>query len=184
MYEKCITCSRIGQSCVPNLMRLPFPDLIQWCNKRQKYIGWTNQHLADDSKVPVGTINRIKAGDYLDCKYSTIRNIVIALIGGTSDEFPCNAQVEKELHQMEELEKQAAKLASIEKENEALENRLDHIDELHRNEIRIIKTKYQEQIDYLLAEVQRLRSDCESWRSENERKAKIIDTLLSKNKII
>ena len=165
MYEKCITCDRIGQSCVPNLMRLPFPDLIQWCNKRQKYIGWTNQHLADDSKVPVGTINRIKAGDYLDCKYSTIRNIVIALIGGTSDEFPCNAQVEKELQQMEELEKQAAKLASIENENEALKNRLEHIDELHRNDIRAVKAEYQEQKKEYMEQIAFLKEQLKAWQS-------------------
>ncbi len=158
MYEKCIMCNRIGESCVPNLMRLPFGDLMQWCNKRQKHLGWTNQTLADNSKVPIGTINRIKAGDYLDCKYSTIRNIVITLIGGTADEFPCNAQVEKELQQVEELEKQAAKLASIEKENEDLKNRLDHIDELHRTDIRAIKAEYQEQIVFL-------KEQLKAWQS-------------------
>lgn len=158
MYEKCIMCNRIGESCVPNLMRLPFGDLIQWCNKRQKHLGWTNQNLADYSKVPVGTINRIKAGDYLDCKYSTIRSILITLIGGTTDEFPCNAQVEKELQQVEELEKQAAKLTAIEKENEALKNRLDHIDELHRNDIRIIRSEYQEQISFL-------KEQLKAWQS-------------------
>ena len=165
MYEKCITCNRIGQSCVPNLMRLSFPDLIQWCNKRQKYIGWTNQHLADDSKVPIGTINRIKAGDYMDCKYSTIHNIVIALIGGTSDEFPCNAQVEKELQQMEELEKQAVKLAAIEKENEALKQRLEHIDELHRNDIRAIKAEYQEQKQEYQERITFLKDQLKAWQS-------------------
>lgn len=158
MYEKCITCNRIGESCVPNLMRLPFPDLIQWCNKRQKHLGWTNQTLADNSKVPVSTIGRIKSGDLLDCKYYTIRSIVIALIGGTNDEFPCNAIVEKELQQVEELEKQAAKLASVEKENEALKNRLEHIDELHRNDIRAIKAEYQEQIAFL-------KEQLKAWQS-------------------
>ena len=158
MYEKCITCNRIGHSCVPNLMRLSFPDLIQWCIKRQKYLAWTNPHLADVSQVPIGTINRIKAGDYFDCKYSTIHNIVIALIGGTSDEFPCNAQVEKELQQMEELEKQSAKLVAIENENEALKQRLEHIDELHRNDIRAIKAEYQEQIIFM-------RDQLKAWQS-------------------
>ena len=165
MYEKCITCNRIGQSCVPNLMRLSFPDLIQWCNKRQKYLGWTNQHLADVSKVPVGTINRIKAGDYLDCKYSTIHNIVMALIGGTSDEFPCNAQVEKELQQIEALETQAAKLAAIEKENEALRSRLEHIDEQHRNDIRIIKAEYKEQIKESQELITFLKDQLKAWQS-------------------
>lgn len=158
MYEKCITCDRIGESCVPNLMRLPFPDLMQWCNKRQKHIGWTNQVLAYRSNVPLGTINRIKAGDYLDCKYSTIRSILITLIGGTTDEWPCNAQVEKELQQVEDLEKQTAKLASIEKENEALKNRLEHIDELHRNDIRAIKAEYQDQISFL-------KEQLKAWQS-------------------
>jgi predicted transcriptional regulator len=100
MFEKCIKCNRIGESCVPNLMLLPFADLLQWCNKRQNHLGWTNQKLAEKSKVPVGTISRIKAGED-DCKYSTIKNILIALIGGTTDEFSCTEQVEKELRQME-----------------------------------------------------------------------------------
>lgn len=125
MFDKCIKCDRLGESCVPNLMLLPFSDLIQWCNKRQKYLEWTNQTLADKSKVPIGTINRIKAGDYLDCKYSTIKNLLIALIGGTTDEFPCTEQVEKELEQ------------------------LSKIDEQHRKDIRAVREEYQEQIVFL-----------------------------------
>lgn len=145
MFEKCLNCNRIGESCVPNIMLLSFPELIRWCDKRQKQLAWTNKTLADKSKVPEGTIKRIKAGDYLDCKYSTIRSIVITLIGGTTDEFPCNAQVEKELQQMEALEKQAAKLTAVEAENEALRLKLEKIDELHRADVRAIKAEYQEQ---------------------------------------
>lgn len=170
MYEKCITCPRIGESCVPNLMRLPFPNLIQWCSKRQKHLGWTNQNLADRSKVPVGTINRIKAGDYLDCKYSTIRNIVIALVGGTEDEFPCNEQVEKELKQLEQLEQQAAKLAATEKENKALKSRLNKLDEQHRKDIRVIKEEYQEQITFL-------KDELKAWRSWHQKTGSINDDI-------
>lgn len=162
MYEKCIKCDRMGESCVPNLMRLPFPDLIQWCTKRQKHLEWTNQTLADNSKVPLGTINRIKAGDYLDCKYSTIRNIVIALIGGTTDEFPCNEQVEKELQHMEALEQQAAKLSAVVQENEALKLRLSSIDEQHRSDIRAIKAEYMTQITFLMDELK-------AWRTLHQR---------------
>jgi len=73
MFEKCIKCDNIGTSCHPYLNVLPFAELVQWCIKRQKYLGWTNQTLEDKSNVPISTINRIKAGDYLDCKYSSIR---------------------------------------------------------------------------------------------------------------
>lgn len=164
MYEKCIACDSIGVSCVPNLMRLQFSDLIQWIIKRQKHLGWTNQTLADKSTVPAGTISRIKAGDYLDCKFSTIRSILIALIGGTTDEFPCNKQVEQELKQMEILEQQAAKLATVEAENEALRAKLDKIDEQHRTDIRVIteqfleqKRDYQERIEFLKDELKSRR---------------------------
>ena len=148
MFEKCIKCTRMGESCVPNLMLLPFSDLMQWCAKRQKHLEWNNQTLADKSKVPIGTINRIKAGEE-DCKYSTIRNILIALIGGTTDEFACTEQVEKELRQMEQLEQQTAKLSSIEAENEILKERLRQIDELHRQDIRAVREEYQEHISFL-----------------------------------
>lgn len=157
MFDKCIKCNRIGESCVPNLMLLPFHELIQWCAKRQKSLEWTNQTLADKSTVPVGTINRIKAGD-TDCKYSTIRNILITLIGGTTDEFACTEQVERELQQMELLEKQAAKLIATEKENEELKARLDKLDELHRQDVRAIRQEYQEQIAFL-------KEQLKAWQS-------------------
>lgn len=145
MFEKCIKCPKMGESCVPNLMLLPFSDLMQWCTKRQKFLEWSNQTLADKSKVPVGTINRIKAGEYLDCKYSTIKNILIALIGGTTDEFACTEQVENELRNLEKLEQQAAKLSLVEAENQRLINRFKELDELHRKDIRAVREEYQKQ---------------------------------------
>lgn len=135
-FEKCIKCDRMGESCVPNLMTLPFADLIQWCNMRQKFLGWTNQKLAEMSGVPLSTISRIKAGEFLDCKYSTIRSIIIALIGGTKDEYPCNEQVEKKLEH----------LSAVEQENEELKARLAQMDEQHRKDIRVVKEEYLQQI--------------------------------------
>lgn len=157
MFEKCITCTRIGETCVPNLWLLPFSELIHWSIKRQKYLGWTNQIWAEKSGVPVGTINRIKAGD-TDCKYSTIRNLAIALIGGTTDEFPCTELVARELQQMERLEQQAAKLEATEKENEMLKTRLEHIDDQHRNDIRAIRQEYMEQVVFL-------KEQLKAWQS-------------------
>ena len=53
MFEKCIKCERLGRNCAPNLMILQFPELMQWCIKRQKYLEWTNQDLANYSSGPV-----------------------------------------------------------------------------------------------------------------------------------
>lgn len=163
MFEKCITCNRIGESCVPNLMLLPFAELLKWWDKRQKHLGWSNQTLADKSKqVPVGTINRIKAGEYSDCKYSTMKYILIALIGGTTDEFACTEQVEKDLRNLEQLEQQAAKLSAVEAENEMLKARLAQIDEQHRNDIRVIKEEYVEEISFL-------KDELKAWRSWHQK---------------
>ena len=170
MFDKCIKCNRLGESCVPNLMILPFSELLQWWDKRQKHLGWTNKTLEEKSKVPLGTINRIKGGDYMDCKYSTMRSILIALIGGTTDEFPCTDLVAKELQQMEQLEKQAAKLSVVEAENEKLKERLQNVDQLlqniegqHRQDIRFIKEEYQEQISFL-------KEELKAWRSLHQTK--------------
>lgn len=157
MYEKCIKCNRMGESCVPNLMLLPFSDLMQWLGKRQKHLEWTNQTLADKSKVPVGTINRIKAGEE-DCRYSTMRSILIALIGGTTDEWQCTEQVERELRQLEQLEQQAAKLSTVEAENRALKERFAHLDELYRQELHAVKAEYQAEIAFLRDELKARRS--------------------------
>jgi predicted transcriptional regulator len=164
MFDKCIKCSKIGESCVPNLMLLPFAELMQWLIKFQKHLGWSNQTWADKSDVPVGTINRMKAGDYSDCKYSTIRSLAISVMGGTKDEFSCTEQVEKELRQMEQLERQAAKLSAVEEENAMLKERLSQIDEQHRQDIRIIREEAKEQITFLKDELKAWRS----WHQKQE----------------
>lgn len=156
MFEKCIKCPRIGESCVPNLMLLPFAELLKWADKRQKYLGWTNKILAEKSKVPEGTIYRIKAGEE-DCKFSTMRNILIALIGGTTDEFSCTEQVERELQQ-------AANLSAVEAENETLREQIRQMDELHRKDIRAVREEYQEQIAFL-------KEELKAWRSWHQRQA-------------
>ena len=127
MFDKCIKCTRMGESCVPNLMLLPFHDLLMWIDKRQKHLGWTNQVLADRSDVPLGTISRIKAGEHEDCRYSTMRHILIALIGGTSDEFSCTEMVERELAQKEEYARQAATVDGIMRENAALKAQVEFL---------------------------------------------------------
>ena len=167
MFDKCIPCQRIGESCVPNLWLLPFPELVKWCIKRQKHLGWSNQLLADKSRTPVGTINRICGGDYTDCKFSTIKSVLITLIGGTTDEFACTAQVENELAHMEQLEQQAAKLSVVESENERLKaenerlkSRFREIDEIHRNDIRVIKEEYREQVVFL-------REQLKAWQTRH-----------------
>lgn len=145
MFSACVKCERVGQDCVPNLMALPFSDLLEWWKDRQRFLGWTNQILADKSNIPVGTINRIKAGED-DCRYSTMRAIIHTLLGGYSVEFPCQKKLDQEFEHIALLEKQNAELLN---KIEELTTRLSSIDEVHRNDIRVIKTEYTEEIAFL-----------------------------------
>ena len=162
-FEKCITCHKIGVSCVPNLMLLPFEDLLVWWDKRQKYLEWSKQDLADRSNVPIGTIKRIKAGEHPDCRYSTIKSILITLIGGTTDEFACSDRLESDLKEIERLKEHADKLSFVEQENAELKETLRHIEEKNRADIRAIREEYREQIAFL-------KDQLKAWQTVNEKK--------------
>ena len=166
MFEKCIKCDRLGQDCMPNLMKLTFPDLIKWIEKRQHHLGWTNQKLSDESTIPLGTVTRIKTGEYDDCRYYTIKKILVSLIGGITDEFHCNEQMEQYLQRIEALEQQAALAVTIEEENRKLQEKLAQIEAKHNEEISAIREEAKQKIDFL--------------RMENDRKAKIIDKFLER----
>lgn len=157
MFDKCVKCPRIGESCIPNLMLLSFPDLIAWWGKRQKHLEWTNQMLADKSGVALSTISRIKAGDYTDCYWSTMQHILIVLFGGTTDEFSCTEQVERELKEKEQLIRQAEDLSAVYEENARLKDTLHKMDEQHRCDIRAVRAEYQDQIAFL-------RDEAKAWR--------------------
>lgn len=147
MFDRCIGCERLGQDCVPNLMALPFPDLLNWWKKRQALLGWTNQVLFEKSGIPVGTINRIKSSED-DCKYSTMRSIIHALLGGHSVEFPCQKKLDAEFAHIEDLEKRCLALTL---EKEALLIRLQTLAEEHRSDMQAIRSEYVERIDLLKA---------------------------------
>ena len=70
---------------LPNVMSLNPSDLINWCRNRKQFLGLSNQRLAEQSGVPVGTIDRIMAGKYTEFRYSSIQPIVTVLIGIRED---------------------------------------------------------------------------------------------------
>lgn len=156
MFNRCIGCERLGQDCVPNLIALPWADLLDWWKKRQALLGWTNQVLAEKSGIPMGTITRIKTSED-DCKYSTMRSIVHALLGSYSVEFPCQKKLDAEFAHIEELEKRCLELTL---EKEALLTRLQTLAELHRNDMQEIRNEYIDQIDLLKANNAILREQC------------------------
>lgn len=158
MFDRCIGCDRLGKDCVPNLMALPFTDLMNWWKKRQALLDWTNQELADKSGIPVGTINRIRKGED-DPRYSTMRSIIHALMGGHAAEFPCQKKLDAEFAHIEELENQCKELIA---ERNALLAKFQTLAELHRNDMVAIRDEYKEEIALLKSNNTLLREKLES----------------------
>ncbi len=76
---------RSEEDYLPQIMSLNPTDLINWCRNRKQFLGLSNQRLAEESGVPVGTIDRIMAGKYTEFRYSSIQPIVTVLIGFRED---------------------------------------------------------------------------------------------------
>lgn len=70
---------------LPQVMSLNPSELINWCRNRKQFLGLSNQRIAEQSGVPVGTIDRIMAGKYTEFRYSSIQPIVALLIGIRED---------------------------------------------------------------------------------------------------
>lgn len=166
MFDKCIRCERLGQDCVPNFMALPFPDLLNWWKQRQTYLGWSNQVLSDRSTIPIGTINRIKAGED-DCRYSTMRMILHALMGGYSVEFPCQKKLDQEFANIDILKAQCEDLSN---RNEELETKLRTINEEHRSYMMAFNEQYRNDIAWHKEVNDFLREQLKAWQHEHTSK--------------
>ena len=140
-------------------MSLNPSDLINWCRNRKQFLGLSNQRLADQTGVPVGTIDRIMAGKYTEFRYSSIQPIVAVLVGireDTPKPEHADAQqvqdyydtiegykliVENKNHMIDELKNTIAQLAReieyLKTENERLESEIA----LRNKYLKMVKTK-------------------------------------------
>jgi hypothetical protein len=169
MFDRCITCERLGQDCAPNLLSLSFQDLLSWWKKRQAFLQWSNQVLSEKSTIPVGTINRIKAGED-DARYSTMRCIIHALMGGHSAEFPCQKKLDQEFAHFESLEKQCEALAG---ENEALITKMQAIEEAHQNDAAHLNNALKD-LDHALANNKEYKALLENIHASHKEEMEIV----------
>lgn len=92
MKDKCKNCAHPTKSCVSYVMTLSTRETLEWCRMWKERFGWSNAALAERSKVPLGTINRVfsHARGEVDAggvKLETIRPIICAITGCTMQEL-------------------------------------------------------------------------------------------------
>ena len=164
-YFKCIDCQhRKDHRC--NFIRTSEMPLYEWCVyiRAMKAInGLTNDSIAREAGVSVKTIERIMA---LNCEQDIMREtarLIELAVCGSATHFPCYLDSEEEFRANEQQ----------------LQNAMKELD-FANAELQSLRDADQRSMDHLLAPVSDLRKEIEYLRTENDRKAKIIDKLLDR----
>lgn len=181
-YNRCLSCHHRQVRCDgPRTSSMP---LISWCEfmRDMKTLnGLTNAEIAEKSGVSVKRVERLMA---LNCEQDIMREtarLIENAIIGSSNQYPCFLAFEEAFP--EEQQKLADALRDLERaldDNKDYRDALDNIHDSYNAEMQTIRDAAQRKIDFLLSENQRLRVEIDSWRSENVRKSKIIDTYIDR----
>lgn len=182
-YNRCLSCPhRAEKRC--DGPRTSAMDLARWCEfmrDMKEVNGLTNAYIAEKSGVSIKTIERLMA---LNCDQDimreTARRIEDAIIG-SSNQYPCYLAFEETLpDNTQQLSVAMTELERALADNKDYRQALDNIHASYAAEMQLIRDDAKQKIDYLLQDIERLRADVEHWRSENDRKGKLIDRYMEK----
>lgn len=181
-YNRCLSCPHRKTRCDgPRTSGMPLERWCEYMRDLKELNGLTNASIAEKSGVSVKTIERLMAlNSDQDIMRETARLIEDAIIG-SSNQYPCYLAFEETLpDNSKQLSEATRELERALADNQDYRKALDDIHASYNAEMNLIREDAQKKVDFLLAEVQRLRSECEGWRTENERKGKIIDNYITK----
>lgn len=179
-YNRCLSCPHRSVRC--DGPRTSAMSLQRWCEfmrDMRDINGLTNQYIADKAGVSVKTIERLMAQNVeQDLMRETARRIEDAIIG-SSNQYPCILAFEESLpNETNKLNDALRDLEHALAENKDYRTALDNIHISYKDEMQTIREEAKGKIDYLLGQVDRMRSEIDYLRLENDRKAKIIDKFL------
>lgn len=182
-YNRCLSCNHRQVRC--DGPRTSAMTLDRWCEfmrDMKELNGLTNAEIAEKSGVSVRRIEKIMA---LACETDIMRETARAIedaIIGSSNQYPCHLAFEAAVipESEQKLTEATRELERALADNKDIREALDKIHDSYNAEMQLIRDDAQKKINFLLAELQRARSDAESWRYENDRKGKMIDQYISK----
>ncbi len=181
-YNRCLSCHHRKVRC--DGPRTSAMTLARWCEfmrDMKELNGLTNAEIAKRSGVSVKRVESLMAlNSEQDIMRETARLIEDAIIG-SSNHYPCYLAFEE--HEPEEKQKLNDAMRELERalnDNKDYRHILDEIHDSYKAEIAAIRDDAQKKIDFLLAEIQSLRMERDSWRAENERNGKLIDAYINK----
>jgi len=182
-YNRCLACHHRSEKRCDG-PRTSAMKLDRWCEfirDMKEANGLTNAYVATKSGVSIKTIERIMAQNASqDIMRETARLIEDAVIG-SSNQYPCYLAYEESAP--DNTQQLAVAMTELERalaDNKDYRVALDNIHASYNAEMQTIRDDAKRKIDFLLDEIERLRSDVSHWRAENDRKGKLIDRYMEK----
>lgn len=131
MNKKCETCPRVD-ACLLYLLSLPTPEIITRCKLLRKMSGATYSAIAERTKVPQGTIERIfaKNSEEMDIRVTSLLPVVwyLAEKCGISVCYAPDKNEEKDVERLTELVAEMREhIADLRTENERLARIIEKI---------------------------------------------------------
>lgn len=175
-YNRCLSCThRAEKRCDgPRTSAMELPRWCEFMRDMKEANGLTNSYIAEKSGVSIKTIERLMAlNSDQDIMRETARRIEDAIIG-SSNQYPCYLAFEETIPEnSQQLAQATTELERALADNKDYRVALDGIHVSYQAEMQQIRDEAKRQIDFLLEEVHH-------WRSENDRKGKLIDKYLEK----
>lgn len=179
-YNRCLACHhRVEKRCDgPRTSAMPLDRWCEFMHDMKEVNGLTNAYIAEKSGVSIKTIERLMARNSdQDIMRETARRIEDAIIG-SSNQYPCYLAFEEAAPKDDQRLQALVELERALADNRDYREALDNIHASYNVEMQTIRDDAQKKIDYLVAQVGRLRGEVDYLRLENDRKAKIIDKYL------
>lgn len=181
-YNRCLSCHHRKVRCDgPRTSAMPLERWCEFMRDMKELNGLTNADIAERSGVSIKRVERLMA---LNCEQDIMREtarLIEDAIIGSSNQYPCFLAFEESAPaEQQKLNDALRDLERALDDNKDYREALDNIHASYNAEMQLIRDDAQKKIDFLLNEIQTLRAECESWRSENDRKSKIIDTYIGK----
>lgn len=181
-FNKCFQCHSFRNGCSgPNPLVMSVDRLCEFLQMARIFRHLSYQETADGTDLSLATVKRILTGKVSDPSFFAMAALTKFLVGDPTGKHPCaipnivsSPESEKQLTDaLLELDRALA-------DNSEYRAALDNIHISYKAELDAIRSDSQRKVDYLMAEVERLREEVVSWRAENERNGRLIDAYISK----
>lgn len=181
-FNKCFECRSFRNGCSgPNLSVMGIARVCEFLQLARIFLDYSYQEVADGTGLSLATVKRTLMGKVSDPSFFTISAISMFLLGDPNGKYPCAIPNMLSNHDNDiKLNNALIDLERAMNDNKDYRQALDNIHASYNAEMQMIRDDAQKKIDFLLAEVERLRDECAGWKYENDRKGKMIDEYIIK----